>query len=342
MTCSATVDSSPVTLITGSDSFLVERAIREVVRATAGTPVVHRLGLRSAGVGELAGMATPTLFGEPTVLIVTEAEAARADIDPEVMDELVALIGDPPTHLQVIICHPGGGSTALLTLARSHGAAEMKCPRLDRRTAPAFVGAEVMRHRRVCAEDVPAALCTALGEDAAALAGAVSLLCSAVPPPAAITTADVLRYHAGREMHGYEVADRLWSGSPTGALLSLRWALSAHVSPLAVLGALTRSLREIIAVAALGAAMPEREVAARTGLHPYRVKILREHCRRWHEADLREAVLLLAQADRRLKGAQPVGEESAGESALTDLQRTVCLEQVVIVIARSRLHARGA
>lgn len=339
MTCSPTVDSSPVTLITGPDSFLVERAIRKVIRAAGGAPVVHRMGLRSASVGEVASMATPTLFGEPTVLIVTEAEAARADIDPAVMDEVAALIADPPVHLQLIICHPGGGSSAVLTLTRSHGAVEVKCPRLDRRTAPAFVTAEVLRHRRACAEDVPAALCAAIGEDAAALAGAVSLLCSAVPPPAALTTVDVRRYHAGREMHGYEVADQLWSGSPTGALLSLRWALSAQVSPLAVLGALTRSLREMISVAALGPAMPEREAATRTGLHPYRVKILREHCRRWREADLREAVLLMALADRRLKGAQPVGEESAGDPGLTDLQRTVALEQAVIAIARSRLSA---
>lgn len=343
--------SPSIWLVTGPDAFLAERAVRDllaVVRSRSGTgagaadPLVQRCSLRTTTPGHLALAAGPTLFNEPVVLILTEVEAARADVDPQVAAAIVELLRQPPPATWLLLRHAGGsGGGPLLAAAREAGAHEVACPRLDRRTAPGFVEAEFRRAGRACGPDVPATLCEALGEDPAALAGAVGLLC-AVTPAGAVTIEDVRRYYAGRDAHGYEVADSLWSAGPAATLASLRWALLAEVSPVAVVAALARSLRELIAVAAAGSASSERTVASALGLHPYRVRVLRQHARRWRAEDLQEAVVLLARTDVQLKGGLPGQVDEVLDAGLTDLQRAVMLEQAVVTISRSRLVRTAA
>ena len=73
------VDLAPVVLLRGSESVLVQRAQdRLLAQARAKDPNVEVSRLEAAGYdkGQLAGLVSPSLFGEPRLIIINDLEHA--------------------------------------------------------------------------------------------------------------------------------------------------------------------------------------------------------------------------------------------------------------------------
>src|SRR3989337_2828511 len=93
---------APVTLVTGPEDLLRDRAVARVVgQARNADPETEVHDLLAAGLepGRVTGLASPSLFGEPTVIVVRDvAEAAEA-----IVEELKAYVAAPPDGVALVL-----------------------------------------------------------------------------------------------------------------------------------------------------------------------------------------------------------------------------------------------
>jgi DNA polymerase-3 subunit delta len=256
----ASENPPPVTLVTGPEELLRDRAVSHVVasarRADAATEV-HDLSAVGLEAGRVTGLANPSLFGEPTVIVVRDVgEAPEA-----VVEELKAYVAAPPSDVSLVLVHHGGvKGKGLLDATRKSGAERVECkPVKWESDKVAFVTAEFGRARRKITPDASSALVDALGSDLRELANACSQLVA--DTEGAVDRAVVERYHAGRvEVSGFKVADAAVEGRPEEALRLLRHALATGVDPVPLNAAFASGLRNLARVA--GAPPPLRPAAA--------------------------------------------------------------------------------
>src|ERR1700734_2672711 len=103
-----------VTLITGEEEFLADRALREAaaqaraaLAEASGTPDggdLHDLEASALSPGELATLTSPSLFGGGAVVIVRNAQNAAK----EIAAELTRYAAVPAADAAVIVTHAGG------------------------------------------------------------------------------------------------------------------------------------------------------------------------------------------------------------------------------------------
>ncbi len=308
-------------LLTGSDPFLSARAIEDTVREfkrddphlvieeiTGSAPDI-RLRLAEAG-GE-------DLFGTRSILVVLEADA--------IGDALPALLGAAGSS-QVIAHHRGGrGGQAALKELKKAAQTTIDCQPLKRgRALSDFVSGEFRRHRRRITSDGLQLLIEAVGTDLADLSSAAHQLAAdsdADPIDAGI----VGQYFRGvAELSGYQVADAVMIGRPAEVLMRLRQAQiaadGARTGP-AIVAAVAGSVRQLIALSACPPGMNDADVARQIGAPPWKIKQLRPLLRRWRQADLAQAVVLLATLDARVKGGLREGEQLDAAQKLHALER---------------------
>lgn len=299
-------DSPPlVTLITGSEELLRDRAVAQVVaqarRHDSAAEVVY---LSAVGLepGRVTALANPSLFGELTVIVVTEvAESADA-----IVDELKAYVAAPPEGVALVLVHAGGAKGKSLLDAvrrtRSPTAPVIECKALKWESEKvAFVQAEFGRHKRQVRPDAAAALVDALGNDLRELANACSQLIADTEGP--VDRAAVERYHAGRvEVSGFKVADAAIDGRCEEALRLLRHALATGVDPVPVNAAFAAGLRNLARVAGMPRTMRPDDVARALGIPPFQVKKARGQMGGWTGDGVASAIAVVAHADEQIKG----------------------------------------
>src|SRR5690606_10771273 len=95
---------APVTLIIGDEEFLADRAIRATVAQARGTDPgieVHELAGGEAEPGDLAQVASPSLFGDRSVVLIRSAQ----ELKKEVINEVLAYAADPAEDVHLIVAH---------------------------------------------------------------------------------------------------------------------------------------------------------------------------------------------------------------------------------------------
>lgn len=289
-------------LVVGDEEFLAARAVAEAVAAVRAQEPgcdVREMPAGSIEPGELAELLSPSLFGERRVLVVRQAQDANAALSAA----LSAYLKDPTPGITLVVVHSGGGrGKALLTALREAGARSVQCKRLSRADERVeFVRAEVARAGGTITPQAAAALLDAVGADLRELAAACSQL--TFDSGGQIGADAVARYHRGRaEVTGFAVADRAVVGDVTGALQTLRWALTVGVAHVLIADALADAVRTVARVASAGRSDPYT-LAGTLGLPPWKVKRAQGQARGWSEAGLRAALGVVATANADVKGA---------------------------------------
>jgi len=300
-----------VTVVTGPEELLRDRAVGQVVaRARRADPAteVHRLSAVGLEPGRVRALSSPSLFGEPTVIVVEDV----AEAGEEVTDELKAHVADPPGGVVLVLVHAGGvKGKGLLDAAKRAKAEVVECKALKWESDKiSFVRAEFSRHRRSVDPDAAAALVDAVGSDLRELASACSqLLADTHGTGTAIDRALVERYHAGRvEVSGFKVADAAIEGRAAEALRLLRHALATGVDPVPINAAFAAGLRNLARVAGLPRTMRPDDVARDLGMAPFLVKRARGQLGGWSPDGVARAIAAVAHADEQIKGggADPV------------------------------------
>jgi DNA polymerase-3 subunit delta len=312
----------PLTFVTGPEELLRDRAVAAVLaraRAADRETELHDLFAPGLGAGQLNGHASPSLFGEFTVIVLRDPQDASDDVIAEVRSYCAA----PAEDVALVLVHPGGvKGKAVLDAARKAGAEVVECKQLKWESDKVrFAQAEFAQARRKVSPDAVAALVDAVGSDLRELAAACAQLVA--DTTGLVDRAVVERYHAGRvEVSGFKVADAAVEGRPEEALRLLRHALATGADPVPVNAAIAAGLRNLARVAGASRGARPDDVARDLGIAPFQVRKARGQLAGWSAAGVARAIVAVARADEQIKGAgaDPV----------------YALERAIVTIGRAR------
>jgi DNA polymerase-3 subunit delta len=307
-------------LVSGDESLLVDRAVTAAVRRVMKSePAAER---RESAVSELtpmsfSDMVAPSLFAEPRVVVVRNAQEAGKDMTTA----LIHYLAEPVDGVTLVVQHAGGARNKALTDACvKAGATVVQCSKVSRPAERAdFVKAEIRSAGGTTTPDAIAALIDAVGNDLRELAGAAAQLVS--DTGGLVDEASVRRYHRGRaEVTGFMVADKALAGDVAGALEAARWAAQVGVAQVLVADALADGVRTVARVAGSGRVGSSYQLASQLGMPPWKVERAQSAARHWSAAGLARAVEVTARLNGEVKGlaADP---DYAIEKAILDVGR---------------------
>jgi DNA polymerase-3 subunit delta len=329
----AAMPTTPLTVITGNEELLVERALKDLVATSGDTDSeVIILSARALQSGQLAVATSPSLFGGAPIVVVEGIEnlvQSNPDV-ADALDEVMAYVAAPSPDAMVVMVHSGGnGGKGILNAAKKAGAAAISTPTSPsgggglRANRAAFVKAELASRKCHADQRTIELLINAVGTKLRDLSGACAQLVSDLGEGNQLEEETVRRYYGGRvEVQGFDIADQVLAGRTAEALGLLRHAREAGVPAVLVTAACGRSLRQLALVATAPRGAPADSVAALSGAPAWKVKDLRALARDWSEPGLASAIKSVAVADTDVKTGS-VDPEFA-------------LERMLIAVGRAR------
>ena len=316
-----------VLLVTGSETFLADRAVRSAIAAVSkeaassdGVEVTEING-GDLDVGVFAELTGPSLFAAERVLVLRLLENLPAEMVPHLIDYAGATSDD----VLVVLVHSGGQKgKAVLDKLRKASVNEVVATAPKTWELPQFVVGEIRLLSGGIDERAATALVDAVGHDLRALAGACSQLVSDSGGKP-ITQELISQYFGGRaEVTSFAVADAAIAGRTEPALEQLRWALDCGVAAVLVTSAMAGGLRGLAKYTSAPSGLREADLAREVGVPPWKLKTLKQQARGWTPGGLASAIKAVAQADADVKGA-------SGDAGYA-------LERMVITV--SRAHGR--
>jgi DNA polymerase-3 subunit delta len=298
------VRPAPVVLVSGTETFLAERAIRDLrdfLRAEDPSLEVSDIAADTYAPGELLTLASPSLFGEPRLIRVSSVEKCTDAFIVEALEYLET----PAEGVCVVLRHGGGvRGKKLLDALRggAGGGVEIVCAEMKKDAEKyEFAASEFASAGRRVAPSALRALVSAFSDDIAELSAACRQLMS--DSAAEITDATVERYYGGRvEVNAFKVADAAIAGRHGEALVALRHAIASGEDPVPIVAAFGSKLRTMAKV--FGARGGSGQLAGRLGLAPWQVERAQRDLQGWTEEGLANAITVLAESDAAVKGAE--------------------------------------
>lgn len=290
----------PVILLWGEDAFLLREAALQVLGDLRATEV-------DAGEwqgGELQNLATPSLFGEPRALLVTDCRSLPKDAIGELAAYLSSPDPDAPIVLACTTAERGKPPAALVKIVEPVG--EVRQVQIQRKELEPWL---VQRAKAAGLELTPPAaraLVETLGEDIGQLAAAVEQLTGAFQgqqvTPALIHT----QFRGLGEQKSWDLCDRAFGKDLPGAIRSLRSIEEAGDDALMVLGAIAARLRDLIRVRALPDRLPPAQLAKEAGLRfEWQARRYQQQARNFSLEQLVAIHQQVSETDRALKSGAP-------------------------------------
>jgi DNA polymerase-3 subunit delta len=249
--------------------------------------------------GETADVATPSLWGEPRALLVTNAQS----LSEAGASELRRYLSAPsPDAICVLTLVTRGKNLPPLAKAAQAGGALVEQVALKRQELPQWVLDRAVARGAKLARPAAAALVATLGEDPAVLDQAVEQLASAFPGAVIGPEQVHAQFRGLGEQKVWDLCDQAFTGRVTEALITLRSLLDAKEDPLLVLGGVASRVRDLIRVRGLPDRMSSAEAVKAAGLRfDWQLRRYREQARRFGVAELIELHRRVTDCDRALK-----------------------------------------
>ncbi|CAN5795316.1 DNA polymerase III subunit delta [soil metagenome] len=285
-----------VALLWGEDAFLLREAALERfgdVRPTEADAAVWQGG-------ELQDLATPSLFGEPRALLITDARSLTKDATAE----LAAYLDAPDPDAQLVICcqvaERGKLPAGLEKLVKPVGRVERV--EIKRKDLESWLTGRARALGLDLSVPAARALVETLGEEPGQLVAAVQQLAAAFPEQR-ITPATVAQQFRGLgEQKVWDLCDRAFSLDLAGAIRSWRSIESGGDDPIKVLGGISRRLRDLLKVRALPDRMSPADLAKAAGLRfDWQARRYRQQAANFSMARLVRLHERITEADRALK-----------------------------------------
>ena len=285
-----------VALLWGEDAFLLREAALERfgdVRPTEADAAAWQGG-------ELQDLATPSLFGEPRALLITDARSLTKDATAE----LAAYLDAPDLDAQLVICcqvaERGKLPSGLEKLVKPVGRVERV--EIKRKDLESWLTGRARALGLDLSVPAARALVETLGEEPGQLVAAVQQLAAAFPEQR-ITPATVAQQFRGLgEQKVWDLCDRAFSLDLAGAIRSWRSIESGGDDPLKVLGGISSRLRDLIKVRALPDRMSPADLAKAAGLRfDWQARRYRQQAANFSMARLVRLHERITEADRALK-----------------------------------------
>lgn len=291
----------PVVLVTGTEGLLGDRAVEAVRRlAREKDPAVETSTIDAAGyeAGQLAAVASPSLFGEARLVQVNGAESCTDAFLPDAL----AYLEDVQDDVTLVVRHGGGqrGKKLLDRIRAMPTAGVVECAPVKKDSEKSeFVSDEFTAAGRRITPGAVRALVAAVGSDLRELASSCAQLLA--DTEGAVGEDIVMRYYSGRvEATGFRVADAVAAGACEQALGLLRQAVATGLDPVPIVAVIALKLRTMAKVA--GARGRGADIARALGLAPWQVDRARRDLQSWTPDGISIAIRALAAADEAVKG----------------------------------------
>jgi DNA polymerase III subunit delta len=290
------VKASPVTLLWGEDAYLV----REAALALLGETKATEVDAAAWEGGELQGLATPSLFGEPRALLVNDARSLRKDTIEEIARYLESPDPDATLVLACVIAERGKLPVGLQKLVEPVG--EVRKVDIARKELDPWLVARAKGNGLELTIPGARALVETLGPEPGQLVAALEQLHD-VFAGQRVGPGEIARQFRGLgEQKTWDLCDRAFGKDLPGAIRSLRAIEEGGDDPLMVLGGIAARLRDLLKVRSLPDRMPPAQVAKETGLRfDWQARRYQQQARNFSMAQLVTLHDEITEADRALK-----------------------------------------
>lgn len=294
------VEPAPLILLKGSEDYAAARAVDRVKSALRRKhPQLEytRFDVSEAAPGELLTLASPSLFGEPRLILAEDLAQMNESF---LQDALQFVEQQPDPEVTLVLRHSGGNRGKKLVDAVARKAVVVDCAPVANESGKLdFVRQEFRVSGRTVHPDAARALVAAAGGSLSDLGGACQQLMRDISGDVTIDHVD--RYFGGRvEVSAFKVADAAFEGRGADATRLYRHALSTGVSPVAITAALARKARQVAALVD-HRGRPD-QLASTLGAAPWQLQQTAQVARRWSPVHAAAAVEAVAQADAEVKG----------------------------------------
>jgi DNA polymerase-3 subunit delta len=291
---------SAITLLWGEDAFLLREAALELLADLRATEV----DAAEWQGGELQDLATPSLFGEPRALLVTDCRSLSKDALAELASYLATPDPEAPLVLTCTVAERGKPPAALQKVVDPVG--EIRQVQVQRKELEPWL---VQRAKKTDLDLTPPAaraLVQTLGEDLGQLASALEQLASAFPAQT-VTPAQVHQQFRGLgEQKTWDLCDRAFGKDLPGAIRALRSIEEGGDDALMVLGGIAARVRDLIRVRALPDRLAPTQLARQAGLRfEWQARRYQQQARNFTLDQLVEIHDHVADTDRALKSGAP-------------------------------------
>jgi len=288
---------APVHLVWGEDPFLLRLAALEIFGQGVQPREIEAGAWQG---GETADLSTPSLFGEPRALLVTDARHLPENASRELAAYLAAPSPDATLVLSATVGERGRVPAGLVKLVQPIG--EVREVKVARKDLTAWVSRRAKAKALELAPDTSSALVERLGEDPATLDQALDQLGSAFAGTRVTRQLVGEQFRGLGDQHVWDLCDRAFARDLPGAMRSLATLLQSGEDALPILGGIASRLRDLVRVRSLPDRMPPGDLARAAGLRfEWQARRYRESARRFSMEELVDIHDRVVEADRALK-----------------------------------------
>ena len=286
----------PVTLLWGEDDYL----LREAALALLGQTKATEVDAAQWQGGELQGLATPSLFGEPRALLVNDARSLRKETLEEIGRYLAAPDPDATLVLSCVVAERGKVPAALQKLVEPVG--EVRKVDIAKKELEPWLVARAKDHGLDLAIPGARALVETLGPEPGQLVAALGQLQDVFAGQRVGPREVAQQFRGLGEQKTWDLCDRAFGKDLPGAIRSLRAIEEGGDDPLMVLGGIAARLRDLLKVRSLPDRMPPAQVAREAGLRfDWQARRYQQQARNFSMAQLVTLHDRITEADRALK-----------------------------------------
>jgi DNA polymerase-3 subunit delta len=286
----------PVTLLWGEDAFLLREAAMSLLGETKATEV----DAAEWQGGELQGLATPSLFGEPRALLINDAKSLRKETLEEIARYLEAPDPDATRVLSCVVAERGKVPVALQKLVEPVGA--VRKVDVTKKELEPWLVARAKDHGLELAIPGARALVETLGPEPGQLVAALEQLQDVFAGQRVGAREVAQQFRGLGEQKTWDLCDRAFGKDLPGAIRSLRAIEEGGDEALMVLGGIAARLRDLLKVRSLPDRMPAAQVAKEAGLRfDWQARRYQQQARNFSIAQLVALHDRITEADRALK-----------------------------------------
>jgi DNA polymerase III subunit delta len=286
----------PVLLLWGEDAFVLREAALERLGDLRPTEI-------DAGEwqgGELQSLATPSLFGEPRSLLVTDCRS----LSKEAVIELAAYLAAPDPDAPLVLCYttPERGKVAAALQKLVEPLGEVRQVQIGRKDLEPWLVGRAKRSGADLSGPAARTLVDVLGTDAGQLAAAVQQLTTAYSGQRITPTHVHGQFRGLGEQKTWDLCDRAFGKDLAGAIRALRAIEEAGDDALMVLGGIAARLRDLVRVRSLPERLPPGRIAKEAGLRfEWQARRYQQQGRNYSIDELVVLHERITEADRALK-----------------------------------------
>ena len=290
------VKTAPVTLLWGEDAYL----LREAALALLGETKATEVDAAQWEGGELQGLATPSLFGEPRALLVNDAKSLRKETLEEIGRYLEAPDPDATLVLSCVVAERGKVPAALQKLVEPVG--QVRKVDIAKKELEPWLVARAKDHGLDLAIPGARALVETLGPEPGQLVAALGQLQDVFAGQRVGPREVAQQFRGLGEQKTWDLCDRAFGKDLPGAIRSLRAIEEGGDDALMVLGGIAARLRDLLKVRSLPDRMPPAQVAKEAGLRfDWQARRYQQQARNFSLAQLVSLHDRITEADRALK-----------------------------------------